>query len=387
MEKFLSVCAVLLLMICESLVPRRRDLADHVSAGNAVLAAMEEEGSDTTGIVTLPVQRAIQTRKEGPSDYLNRTAQYVAINDAKKDLVMAMADMSICSGSLPQFTPPPFSSRAKWIVVDANWAPSRIREIMTTSGHASVAFEPVSVAKSAQLFQPDVEKSSVIEKYRVTVDVFPKNIVDLATPNQYELAAMHASAKKHEFFESDRWWQIIDALGIPSSGARDRFVSLTSHKMTDEGIPLQTIQLLPFIPTIITKLGADGVLFTKLLKPDDYRLSLPAAAPYILSRNSNGSTEVGGVYMRLFPAVERVDDVVSVNGVGDTFLGVFMAGLARGLNMERLINISQKAAVMTLRSSEAVSPYLGRLSNGLEKMAETDENEARDAALLAAAGF
>ena len=63
---------------------------------------------------------------------------------------------------------------------------------------------------------------------------------------------------------------------------------------------LQTIQLLPLFPTILTKLGADGVLLTELLKPNDPRLTNPADAPYILSRCTNGSTEVGGVYMSMY---------------------------------------------------------------------------------------
>jgi len=41
----------------------------------------------------------------------------------------------------------------------------------------------------------------------------------------------------------------------------------------------------------------------------------------------------GGVYMRLFPPVEVVEDIVSVNGVGDTFLGVLVVGLAKGLEL------------------------------------------------------
>jgi pseudouridine-5'-phosphate glycosidase/pseudouridine kinase len=140
--------------------------------------------------------------------------------------------------------------------------------------------------------------------------------------------------------------------------------------MADEGIPLQTIQLLPFIPTILTKLGAEGVLLTELLKPDDPRLTHPDSAPYILSRTSNGSTEIGGVYMRLFPAVEFVEDSVSVNGVGDTFLGVLVAGLARGAKLDqRLIEVAQRGAVMTLRSRESVSPKLGLLKSKLDELA------------------
>lgn len=307
----------------------------------------------------------IRVQKAG-GDSQSRTAQYVAVNDAKKDLVIAMADMSIFDqeGTIPPLSEH-ISPALKWIVVDANWRRSTIRSIMSQakSSKLSVAFEPVSVAKSAALFQPS---GSGTESH---IQAFPKHIVDLATPNQHELAAMHASAKEHDLFESERWWQVIDALGIPSSGARDRFVSLTNKGMADEGIPLQTIQLLPFIPTILTKLGANGVLLTKLLKTDDPDLTDPDSTPYILCRNSNGSTEVGGVYMRLFPALETVEDVVSVNGVGDTFLGVLVAGLAKGLKLdERLVDIAQRGAILTLRSKEAVSPDLGILSKSLDEL-------------------
>jgi pseudouridine-5'-phosphate glycosidase/pseudouridine kinase len=331
---------------------------------------------DASGIKKLP------SRIPG-TNVVNRTAQYIATNDTNKDLVMAMADMSILSGPLPRLPPSKTQLGGKWTVVDANWSCSRIRGNMKHSYGSRVAFEPVSVAKSTQLFQPDKSEATGTERYKVTVDVFPKHIIDLATPNQYELAAMHTAAKEHEFYESDRWWQIIDSLGIPSSGARDRFVSLTTAAMTDEGIPLQTIQLLPFIPTILTKLGADGVLMTKLLRPNDWRLTDPSTAPYILSRTSNGSPEVGGVYMRLFPAIEKVEDVVSVNGVGDTFLGVLIAGLAKGLKLdERLINAAQKGAVMTLRSAEAVSPQLGGLTSLLSAIRDEDLMGGPDSARL-----
>jgi pseudouridine-5'-phosphate glycosidase/pseudouridine kinase len=315
---------------------------------------MEQEGLDTSGI----------------HKYANgvRTAQYVAINDSKKDLMLAMADMEIFDGfESSKFvrTNGHVSQNVKWVVVDANWKATLAWQLMTkfSSQGAKIAFEPVSVAKSAAVFSSD--KSN-----KHPLGIFPKNKINLTTPNHHELIAMNAAAKSSEYFETAEWWQVIDALGIPSSGARDRFTALTSRKLTDEGIPIQTVQLLPIIPTILTKLGADGVLVTELLKPDDPRLTDPVSAPYILSRCTNGSTEVGGVYMRLFPAVETVEEVVSVNGVGDTFLGVLMSGLARGLRLdESLINIAQEGAVMTLNSTESVSPNLSLLRPKLEELA------------------
>ncbi|RDL29950.1 Uncharacterized protein BP5553_10577 [Venustampulla echinocandica] len=343
--------------------------------GDEVVTQLRIKGLDTQGIRS--ITRSISPKDQHPKDQhpTHCTARYVAMNDGKKDLILAMADMSIFDTCQIRQTMLPgwiqqTSKGSKWSVIDANWSPSSIKYLLDSlkgsRSNARIAFEPVSVPKSIKLFQPTTSTGDGI-----SIHPFPHNVVDLATPNQFELAAMHASAKQHEYFESDEWWKAIDSFGIPSSGARERFVALTNKKMTDEGIPLQTIQLLPFIPIILTKLGPEGVLMTELLKPGDKRLKDPNTAPYILSRNANGSAEIGGVYMRLFPAVEQVQDVVSVNGVGDTFLGVIIAGLASGARLDKpLIDLAQKAAVLTLRSREAVSPELKVLRgefNGLNR--------------------
>ena len=358
-------------MICETCTAiELKVIADFHRAGQSLMTALEQEGLDNSGITTLFV---------GQHDDNIRTAQYVSVNDAKKDLVVAMADMSIFSSSTTGMQSKILNSvsnslsqipwSVKWFIADANFHPMIVRAAMVRakelSSKVKVAFEPVSVAKSAGFFRPSSNKGVP------HIKPFPNHLIDLATPNQHELASMHEAAKEHEHFASVGWWETIDALGIPSTGARDRFVALTSSKMTDQGIPLQTIQLLPLIPTILTKLGPEGVLLTELLKPTDRRLRDPDHAPFVLSRNSNGSKEVGGVYMRLFPAVEVVDDVVSVNGVGDTFLGILVAGLASGVSLDKtLINIAQKGAVMTLRSKDSVSPELLSLKGRLESLAQ-----------------
>ena len=71
--------------------------------------------------------------------------------------------------------------------------------------------------------------------------------------------------------------------------------------------------------------------------------------------------------MRLFPPAEVVaeDDVVSVNGVGDTFLGIILAGLAKNESRDwpHLIDVAQRGSVMTLKSSQSVSPDISSLSS------------------------
>ncbi|KAI1176251.1 Indigoidine synthase A like protein-domain-containing protein [Nemania sp. FL0916] len=318
-------------------------------AGSTVLASLESSGMDISCIQQL-------SRDEHPG---SRTAQYVSVNDANKHLVLAMADMDIFTNQTfsPSWTSIVKSSSPKWLVVDANWKDHDIRRWMQAGkqNKAQIAYEPVSKAKSERLF--------CSERSIENLGVFPNATVDLATPNQYELAAMHTAAQTNEYFDSPRWWSVIDAFGM--RGARDRFLKITSATMTDAGIPQQAIQLLPYIPTIVTKLGSAGALLTTILRRDDPRLFDAAHEQFILTRCTNGDANVGGVYMRLFLPSENVIDAVSVNGIGDTFLGTLVAGLAQGGKIQNLVDVAQKAAVLTLRSSESVSDKLGSLEKEL----------------------
>lgn len=307
---------------------------------------MEKTGLDSSYI-----------RQLGPEYASARTAQYIAVNNADKNLMLAMADMAILTThSFPKYWASIVqSTKPRWVVVDGNWAPKDIHSWIKEANlvGAQVAFEPVSTVKAAGLFPKDH-----------TLGVFPKVALSLATPNQYELEAMYTEARENGYLDSMSWFEVIDAFGI-RGGARDRFVALTSREMTDAGIPLQSVQLLPYIPTIITKLGERGALLTTILKPDDPRLSDPKHERYILTRGAPAHPHVGGIYMRLYPAVESVGTPNSVNGMGDTFLGAMVAGLALGGRTEDLMDVAQNAAVMTLKSHLSVSPDLGALERKL----------------------
>lgn len=302
----------------------------------------------------------------------DKTAQYVAVNDTSKNLILGMADMhnfehvdpsdkeqqeDIASWlDIPQ---------PRWLVADANWSPAFLSMLLNEArGKGTLtAFEPVSTAKAVRLFQ------NLPEDRRL---VHPQPLVDLATPNSLELLAMYAAARDADLFDRKDWWQVIDALGISSGGARVELAMATSSDLVDRGIPQQTIQLLPFVPRILTKLGSDGVLLTMLLPKDDARLSSRDAAAHILARSKTGGEGVGGVYMRLFPPPEPVkpEDIVSVNGVGDTFLGVLMAALTKrdGVLIEDTVQLAQRASALTLKSRESVSPDIASLRLPLERL-------------------
>ena len=107
---------------------------------------------------------------------------------------------------------------------------------------------------------------------------------------------------------------------------------------------------------------------TKLLPSNAQELYDDAERPYILARNANagddalqgGPPGVGGLYVRLFPP-ERVlapEEVVSVNGIGDTFCGAVAVGIARGKRVQDVVGFAQRAAGLSLRSKESVSAEL-----------------------------
>ena len=333
-------------------------------SGSAVMDALSTEGLTTQGI----------KRLDGA-----RTAQYVAVNDANKDLVMAMADMnileSVASNAAAVLSPIANIFAHMWheqmieqkpshLVLDANWLPDLLAMWLKTARTfpCQVYFEPVSTVKGARLFQ-NAQSGSL--------PVYPEPAVHVTTPNSFELDAMYNAARAQGYFERNDWWQVIDALGIPSSGARTQLALATSNSLVDAGIPQKSIQLLPFIPCVLTKLGREGVLMTQIIPAGDARLNEGAYAPYIISRCRNQKEEtnkVGGLYMRLFPPVQMLKDeeILSVNGVGDTFLGTIVAGLDRKgptSRIEDLVDTAQKAAVMTLRSREAVAPEIAALKN------------------------
>ncbi|PHH60080.1 hypothetical protein CDD81_2124 [Ophiocordyceps australis] len=324
--------------------------------GNDVAATTVLSSMQAAGLSTRNVHRLDQASNPG-----SRTAQYVSVNDGAKNMVLAMADMDIFTkhSSSMDCDSVMAATRPKWLVVDANWSATHIRSwVRAAKAHnVKVAFEPVSVEKSKRLFCPLPNDMSPLS-------LFPQPSVHLASPNTYELAAMNGAARENDYLESDAWFGIIDSLGI--RGARDKFVRLTSADITDAGIPVQSVQLLPYIPTLVTKLGAKGVLVTALLEPGHALLRDSDAKRFILARARNGA--VGGVYMRLFPALELKGEAVSVNGAGDSLLGVLISGLAQGHSVERMIDIAQKGAVLSLMCREPVSPRMVELDEEISRL-------------------
>jgi pseudouridine-5'-phosphate glycosidase/pseudouridine kinase len=327
-------------------------------SGRAALSQLEEEGMSIAGIKMLAKPA--------------RTAQYVAVNNVNKDLALAMADMSILE-TIPQTTITDLatslfnesSTRPSVFVADANWSSPALHTWLQAARHPSTTtiFEPVSTAKALRIFPSPTTAST-------TLNVHPTPLVDIITPNTYELTALHDFAYKASYFEHPAWFSVIDPIGIPSSGLRVPLAMATTSDIVDQGIPQQAIKLLPFFPTILTKLGPQGVLMVKLLKADAPELHDDAERQHVLARNASGNQDVGGLYVRLFPP-ERVlmpEEIVSVNGIGDTFCGALAVGLVRGVKVQNVVDFAQRAAGLSLRSRESVSAELGGLRGEVERI-------------------
>ena len=340
-------------------VGRNVAIAAHYAGAKVNLASVVADDLAGTTLIDHMARSGLPTR-----DILQistaagaRTAQYVAVNDRNKDLVVAMADMSILGRpeleSLDYWTGVMAENSPTWVVVDANWSPSILSAILIAakSHNAMIAFEPVSVAKAARLFHRD---NSAISSRKVV----PEHVVSLASPNHFELTALYNAARDALMFESEQWWSVIDSFGLSGSSSRDRLSAIAGHELVEQGIPQQCIQLLPFIPNLVTKLGRKGCLVASLLKRDDERLRSPEYAPYIIARSQSEHSHIGGVQMRLVSPSREIpqSEIVSVNGIGDTMLGVIVAGLVQGHNLEEIVPIAQDAAVLTLQSDQAVSP-------------------------------
>ena len=230
-------------------------------SGSTILASLARRKLSTSGIRVI--------------DGEARTAQYISVNDAHKTLVVAMADMDIIESEEGDFNQlwrhHLDSNKPRWFVVDTNWSSSTLRKWLHAgkASGAKVAVEPVSVAKSKQIF----DRSSDGDMH---LGVVPNNIISLASPNALELGAMYEAASAMGFFEREDWLKVIDSFELSSSGSRPLLVSLTSMSLVDRGVPQQNIQLLPYIPCILTTLGEDGGISD--------RVAMARRRPIIMSR-------------------------------------------------------------------------------------------------------
>jgi pseudouridylate synthase / pseudouridine kinase len=135
--------------------------------------------------------------------------------------------------------------------------------------------------------------------------------------------------------------------------------------LINDGVAQMAVNLLPIFQHLVIKCGDRGVVFA-LRVP---RNNLPLWSG--IRSSSHGRVVVAHgkeetVVLKHFPALPVAqDEVVSVTGVGDTLVGSLLASLVQDpealsnpQTLDETMASAQKAAVMTLRSTLAVSPLL-----------------------------
>ena len=340
--------------------------------GKSIITALKARGMMTNGI----------QRYEAC-----QTARYIALNNTDKSLFTAVADMAIFDRIVDDSE---FSEtwqsllerhRPKWIVLDANWPSATLGFWMELAKSSKIAaqavFEPVSIEKSVRAF-PGVKSKLLLRR---------KPAFDLTTPNEYELNAMFDHAASPEYVRAvarvtKRKGGVVndsaavEAMVASFRKAADLCLSRAGHHNGPrlgevQEVAAKAIYLLRYFKTILVKLGSSGILQVTSVFNSDPRLKSADAHSFLLgpkfiqiATSSHLADSVKGIYLRWHPPVASVppEEIVSVNGVGDTFLGVLVAGLAKtNQSIEELIHVAQLGAIRTLKSKESVSEEIRTL--------------------------
>ncbi|PWW74970.1 hypothetical protein C7212DRAFT_282167 [Tuber magnatum] len=321
-------------------------LAAHLAGANARLVSAI--GKDLAGTWALEKLRALGMDVSGVKKISGVTAKYTAINNSSGELFVAGADMRIFeSAEMSTLARREITKGVKVVCVDGNLSAEGLAEVVKATAELDIplTFEPTSSSKSTRILSP-------------TLPVYPSiSTISLTTPNIHELTTMFAHAREIGMFEREDWWRVIGDIGTDSVFLNTQLSTRLSTNLLEGGIIQSAVHLSPYFPRIMVKLGADGVVLVQLLPlaASSTSAALPPGA--IISQGAGATT---GVMVRHFPAeVVSPEDVVNVNGVGDTFMGVVLAGLVKlgisGVDVKEVIDRAQKAAVLTLRSPESVS--------------------------------
>ena len=335
-------------------------------AGTAVLTNLKARDFDIAGVRVIPGNTT--------------TPQYVAVNDKNKNLFVAMADMRLLENLEHTFdslwTSELLQLKPQWLIVDANWSSDLIKKWVTVgrSIGARIALEPVSVQKASRLFYRTWKDR--IQGHISAASMPPSQmshyLADLLTPNQLELETMVGNVRPES-----AWAVLLSNIGTDTS------TTLKARLSADlAATAYNSIKLLSDFSCILTKLGPEGVILTEALLNDDPRLKDIEQQQYMVFRRDGFSTDedsrpafgyvdpqssianVAAIYVRHYPAAGKVpeQDIVSVNGVGDTFLGVLIAASMKyNKNISEVVDIAQQASMLSLQNSASVSPEIRSL--------------------------
>lgn len=291
------------------------------------------------------------------------TATYCCVQLGGK-LVLAVADMHIAEQLSPEHIAESLNElKPLWVVCDANLSVAALDAALETAQSlgASVLYEPVSVSKSARLFDTALTCS-------------PSHKVDCITPNIHELGALFAAARRRADQDSAlaaRWWAVIDALSIDSRFrlACEQLFMRNRRELSGleaAGAIQQCIHLLPYTPNVYLTMGKAGVLSVHLTTADAVA-GMPHEETRSLTwtgRATQALREAPAITIEYHPAeAQREQEFTSDTGAGDTFAGALVTALSagHGVGNREAVRYAQRCAIESLKTAEAVASSLPQL--------------------------
>lgn len=339
------------------------------TSGSSPLFISALNKSDVAGSSLLKLISTLGVSSDGLCNLPNgRTCQYTSIHDGEGRLIVACSDMGIIEELTAERVVQLLAKdKPRYVLTDANVSVDLLNAIQNyaLTNSAKVIYEPTSAVKAAKLGQVDLH-------------CFPNNTVQLITPTVAELNTLFQSFERHGKFEDlDHWFPVLDSLKVDKlrlqlENCSNRYPYLKRY--SEEGIFQQAFRMLPYVPNILLKDGANGLFVIQLTddaeacegQVDTMRYNLKTKTQAVFTLVQRGSHNLG-VVIQHFPAYKIPDSKVkSVTGAGDSMIGYIMAQLGKGKNIdiltdlsnperEKLLMSAQKVACLSLLSDHAVN--------------------------------
>ncbi|KAJ4002363.1 indigoidine synthase A-like protein [Lentinula boryana] len=298
-----------------------------------------------------------------------RTAVCNMIMNSQGGLTTGIADMAILEKAQLEIKAIELIKQMKptVVVMDGNCSSEVISTIagLCTRHGIKVFFEPTSVVKSARILKA-VETT-------ISSSTSP---IDFISPNLIELQEIFAVANEKDLFAKPEYWTALDNFSLTSryrmdlehlsrANVSDEDPSKgTLSFLLDQGLAQMAVKLLPFFRHIVIKCGDKGVI---VAMRQNSTSAWRSEQSNIKRRYVMNHSDTDTIVLSHFPALP-VKDLVNVTGAGDSFVGVLSSCLVQQPNafnsqksLAQVIEMAQRASVLTLCSPYAVSPELSNL--------------------------
>ncbi|GAA5840467.1 hypothetical protein JCM5353_001121 [Sporobolomyces roseus] len=322
--------------------------------GSVAEKGLEENGMRVDGLIRVG------------ADEGGNTATCGYLVDEKGELIGGVADMKIAREvEGRKIVDKLMQAEPEIVAFDGNLSPESMAALVLHCEKSGTPtfFEPTSNANSLKLLtalqQPLISSLPPSEHPFVTY----------ATPNIHELQTLFeaVSFSDSPIFEPGTWF---DGITVSADQLSLRLPSWVAN----EGVAQMAIRLLPIVNTLFVKSGAKGVLVVQRVSGveavSNWKRLRPVKGTVVVGSSSTPSE---AVVLRYYEGLKIGEgEIGTVTGAGDSLAGAILSSIVSKLDpttpqdLDRIIDLAQRAAVNTLKSKDAVgdhSQFRGLLSS------------------------